>query len=426
MEPDDVVDAYRRRLLASLQVLPGRDHDEEPGSLQIFVNHECVGAMECDEANHAVASITQLRAIQTVEIRTASGRLIGSLCAQDLRMKMARLPVGDHVLEISIHNRVDGGSVQVEYHAAKPVSKQARPNVNVKEGHAKMSLASVAATRSWVPQSVWSSAAIVGRAGFAVAILFLVADRLSDRVGSPPRTEPAASPVASLPYESAVSEMAMARQEEILIRVMQGQEAALRTMQAQQHALARAHQAIEGLTRGQSQLTARVSRVSLQMAQLDEATRDGRAELAKFAGPAGPAGLAGIDMRGKVERGAKQATVTLAQAMPSDLSGAIPAKVTELTTLSPGSFPGITESSRNLPALAPFTFWVSFQDNTPEKSIQDLIQEIHGRTGQTSAGWYHVEVDLPQSQTPDLFVDALKKMTIVKSVTTSLKTTSVR
>ncbi|MDQ6732835.1 MAG: hypothetical protein M3Z35_01770 [Nitrospirota bacterium] len=418
MEPDDVADAYRRRLLASLQVVPGRDHDEEPGSLQIFVNHECVGAMECDEASHAVASITQPRAIQTVEIRTASGRLIGSLCAQDLRMKMARLPVGDHVLEISIHNRVDGGSVQVAYHVAKLVSKQARPNV--KEGYAKMSPASVAATRSGVPQSVWSSAAMVGRAGFAVAILFLVADRLSDRVGSPPRTEPAASPVASLPYEAAVSEKAMARQEEILIKVMQGQEAALRTMQAQQHVLARAHQAIEGLTQGQSHLTARVSRVSLQMAQLDETARVGRAELA------GLAGLAGIDMRGKVERGAKQATVTLAQAMLSDLSGAIPAKVTELTTLSPGSFPGITESSRNLPTLAPFTFWVSFQDNTPEKSIQDLIQEIHGRTGQTSAGWYHVEVDLPQPQTPDLFVDALKKMTIVKSVTTSLKTTSVR
>lgn len=426
MESDDVADAYRRRLLASLQVLPGGDHDEEPGSLQIFVNHECVGAMECDEASHAVASITQPRAIQTVEIRTASGRLIGSLCAQDLRMKMARLPVGDHVLEISIHNRVDGGSVQVAYHVAKLVSKHARPNMNVKDGHTKTSSTSAMASRSWVPQSVWSSAAMAGRAGFAIAILFLVADRLSDRVASSPHSEPDAPLVTSLPYEAAVSEKTMARQEEMLIQVMQGQEAALRTMEGQQHALARAYQAIEGLTRGQSHLTARMSRVSMQMAQLDETTRTERAELAGLVGLTGSAGQAGIDMRGKVERSAKQATVTLAQAMPSDLSGAIPAKVTELTTLSPGSFPGITESSRNLPTLAPFTFWMSFQDNTPEKSIQDLIQEIHGRTGQPSAGWYNVEVDLPQPQTPDLFVDALKKMTIVKSVTTSLKTTSVR
>jgi hypothetical protein len=420
MEPDDVADAYRRRLLASLHVQPGLDHDEEPGSLQIFVNHECVGAMECDEASHAVASITQPRTIQMVEIRTASGRLIGSLCAQDLRMKMARLPVGDHVLEISIHNRVDGGSVQVAYHAAKLASKQVRSVV--KDEHAKTSPGLVRASRPWLPHSVWSNVAMVGRAGVAVAILFLVADRLSDRVGSPSDSEPTVSSVTLPPHEVAVVEKAMARQEDVLIRVMQSQEAALQTMQAQQHALVRAHQAIEGLTRGQAQLTDRVSRVSLQMAHLDEAARVGRPGLA---GVAGLTGL-GVDMRGKVEREAKHATVTLAQAMPSDLTGAIPAKVTELTTLSPGPFPGIADSTRDLPALAPFTFWVSFQENTPEKSIQDLIQEIHGRTGQTSAGWYNVEVDLPQPQTPDLFVDSLKKIKIVKSVTTTLKTTSVR
>src|SRR5205807_365611 len=106
----------------------------------------------------------------------------------------------------------------------------------------------VKASRPWLPQSVWSNVAMVGRAGFAVAILFLLADRLSDRVGSPPRSEPAVLSVTSLPHEAVVAEKAMARQEEVLIRVMQSQEVALQTMQAQQHALARAHQAIEGLT----------------------------------------------------------------------------------------------------------------------------------------------------------------------------------
>jgi hypothetical protein len=112
--------------------------------------------------------------------------------------------------------------------------------------------------------------------------------------------------------------------------------------------------------------------------------------------------------------------------MPPDLSNTIPAKAGELTTLSPGPFSGIADGSRDLPPLASFTFRVSFHDNTPEKSIQDLIQQIHGRTGQVNEGWYSIEVDLPQSQTPDLFVDALKKAKIVKSVATSLQTTSVR
>jgi hypothetical protein len=406
MEPHDSVESYRARLLGALQVLPSRDHDEEPGSLQIFVNQECVGTMECDQAGHAVASITQARAIQTVEIRTACGRLIGSLCAQDLRMKMARLPVGDHVIEISIHNRVDGGSVQVAYHAAKAESKQARPAV--KDGHAKGSPASILPSRPWLPQSVWSHVAMAGRAGLAIAVLFLVVDRLVDRAGSPPPPEPMEAHATSIPHDPTVSEKVLARQEDVLVRLMQGQEAATRTMQAQQHALARAHQAIEGLARGQYQMADRIGRVSVQMANLDEDAR------------------AGMDVRSKAERGVQQATVTLAQTMSTDLSNAIPAKTGELTTLSPGPFSGITDSTRDLPPLASFAFWVSFHDNTSEKSIQDFIKGMHGRMGQANAGWYNVEVDLPQSQTPDLFMDALKKMKIVKSVTTSLTTTSVR
>jgi hypothetical protein len=405
MDTHDSVEAYRTRLLDSLRVQPSRDHDEEPGSLQIFVNHECVGIMECDQAGHAVASITQARAIQTVEIRTACGRLIGSLCAQDLRMKMARLPVGDHVIEISIHNRVDGGSVQVAYHAATPEAQPAR--AILKDGHAKTTTASALPSRPWFPQSVRSHAAMAGRAGFAIAVLFLVVDRLADRAGSPP-PEPMETRAASSSQDSAMSQKALARQEEVLVRVMQGQEAATRTMQAEQQVLARAHQAIEGLAQGQYQLTDRVGRMLIQMAKLDEDAR------------------AGMEVRTKTDRGIKQATVTLAQTMPPDLSNTIPAKAGELTTLSPGPFSGIADGSRDLPPLASFTFRVSFHDNTPEKSIQDLIQQIHGRTGQVNEGWYSIEVDLPQSQTPDLFVDALKKAKIVKSVATSLQTTSVR
>lgn len=407
MEPYDSVDAYRRRLLGSLHVQSRQKLDEEAGSLQIFVNHECVGIVDCDQATHAVASITQPRPIQTVEIRTASGVLIGSLCAQDLRMKMARLPVGDHVLEISIHNRIDGGSVQVAYQGTQAMLKQPRPLAKETHGHAT-SASIMPARRRWFLHSAWSGVAMVGRASFAAAVLFLVGDRLIDRFGHTAPPQPVELHVTSLSQKPAVSEKALARQEEVLIKVIQGQEHATRTMQAQEHALARAHQAIDGLTRGQHQLTDRVSRVSQQMARLDEDAR------------------AGLEVRGKVDHGVKPAAVTLAQAIAPDMGSSIAGKAPELTTLSSGPFSGIAEAPHELSSLAPFTFWVSFQDNTPEKSIQDLIQEIHGRTGQINAGWYNVEVDLPQPQTPDLFVDSLKKMKIVKSVTMNLKTTSAR
>jgi hypothetical protein len=68
------------------------------------------------------------------------------------------------------------------------------------------------------------------------------------------------------------------------------------------------------------------------------------------------------------------------------------------------------------------TFWVSFQDGTPEESIEQLIQGIRGRKGPSNAGWYPVEVDLPKPQTSDELLESLKKAKIVKAITTSLTT----
>jgi hypothetical protein len=67
-----------------------------------------------------------------------------------------------------------------------------------------------------------------------------------------------------------------------------------------------------------------------------------------------------------------------------------------------------------------FMFWVSFQDGTPEKSIEDLIQEIKGiKKGPINSGWYPVEVTLPKPEPPDRFLESIKRAKIVKAVATS-------
>jgi hypothetical protein len=67
-----------------------------------------------------------------------------------------------------------------------------------------------------------------------------------------------------------------------------------------------------------------------------------------------------------------------------------------------------------------FMFWVSFQDGTPEKSIEDLIQEINGiKKGPMKSGWYPVEVTLPKPEPPDRFLESIKRAKIVKAVATS-------
>jgi hypothetical protein len=407
MEPYESVDAYRRRLLASLHVQPCQDHEVEFDSLQVFVNHECVGTVACDESTQAMAAITQPRPIQTVEVRAATGLLIGSLCAQDLRMKMARIPVGHHVLEISIHNRVDGGSVQVAYQSARPESIYARPPST--QGRAKVAQPSDIPLRRWFPHLIWPNILPVGRAAFVGAVLFLVADRLMDRLAqSPPAAAPPLPPVASVGHESTMSNEGLARQEKVLTQVLQSQDLVTRTILAQAQALTRTHQAIDGLVREQHHLTSQVKQVSQHVAQFKDDARDA------------------LEVRAKVDRAFPQTAITLGQTLPQEMGSPIPSQGALAPTLATTSISGIAPSPRGLAALAPFTFLVSFQENTPEKSIQELFQEIHGRSGQINAGWYTVEVDLPQPQTPDIFVDTLKKMKIVKSVSTNFTTTASR
>ena len=83
----------------------------------------------------------------------------------------------------------------------------------------------------------------------------------------------------------------------------------------------------------------------------------------------------------------------------------------------------VAEVRRDNP-VEPFKFWVSFQEGTPDKSIEELIKGIDGRKGPIDGGWYSVEVNLAQPQTSAALVESLKKTKIVKAVKTSLTATS--
>jgi hypothetical protein len=68
---------------------------------------------------------------------------------------------------------------------------------------------------------------------------------------------------------------------------------------------------------------------------------------------------------------------------------------------------------------------VEFQDGTSEQNIEQWMKDIKGRRRASDAGWYSVEVTLPQPQTPDGFMEALRKAKIVKAVKTRVQTAAV-
>ena len=417
IQEDSQLSTYRERLLESLRQHPRRQGREDPGLLQVFVNHECVGTLDCAHTDPTLVFASRERPIHTIEIRTAAGLLVGSFCAQDVGAKTARFPVGRHAIELSVHARWDGGMVKVKYQAARTWLQRF--------------LHAVAGLIAGLPrmdqrEQAWMRGLAMTQAVLAIAVLFLVTDRVIDRTKSQAtvvRATPAPAPSNTAP---AIPSEAFAFQEQKLVRLAQKQEAALQTLQVQQEGIAQVNRTLEAVAKAQQQLRVNLQTVQQQgvdskgvapsklnkllLAELRNASAERKQmrqqiqELAAGKEALGSA-LTALETRNReLEKSRKAEKPAVA-------------KATETVLPSPTVAPSqVAEASReNLSQL--FNFWVSFQDGTSEASIEQLIQEIHGRKGPVNAGWYNVEVTLPQPQPPDGFMESLKKAKIVKAVT---------
>ncbi|MBI4400425.1 MAG: hypothetical protein HY581_02195 [Nitrospirae bacterium] len=405
MEQDGQLSAYREHLLDALRDLPERRRGESSGSLQVFVNQECVGTVDCEGTSTTLLSVSQQQPVREVEIRTAAGLLVGSLSAQEVGMKVARFSLGTEALEVSVQNRSDGGSVRVTYRAPAllwdrvqnmamaMVRGFGRRGTRVLPEHVSLTPAP-----SLLLNHAWPKLAVVAQIVLASAVVLLVVDRLTDRFGTESTVAQVAPNSEPSVIKPTILEEALARQEQRLLKLTQTQEAAVQTLKAQQREIGRLHRAVVERERMRDQLqrlTAAKEALSRDVALLEVRNRE-------------------------LEHGLKEQAVALAKVLlPQPPDKPTAGGGSEATLPPPIQPPQMAEVRRE----NPFTFWVSFQDGTSEESIEHLIHEIHGRRGPTSAGWYNVEVNLPQPQTQDGFFESLKKTKIVKAIATSLNTT---
>ncbi len=384
MEEEGQLSAYRERLLDSLRDFPERRRRERPDSLRVFVNQECVGTLACGGAGSMSVFTSRGRPIHAIEVRTSTGLLVGGLCAETAGMKRAEFPVAKRTLEVSVENRLEGGSVRVAYSAASPVWDWVKNRLTaVKTGMAGLGSlvlpgrGSLTPTRSLsLSPNFWRMGRVAGQAALVVSVLLLAADRLTDRWGLKETVARFTTIAETSGVKLAAAKDALIRQEKFLTGLG-------RTAKDQKQQLTRIRRAVEGLAQEQQQFSASVE--TRVFAELSRATTDRER------------------MRDQLQ------SLTVAKdAMRKDIAVLeTRAQVAEI---------------RQETQVRPFMFWVSFQDGTPKESIDSLIREIDGRTGQINAGWYNVEVSLPQPQTADSFVESLKKATIVKAVKTSLNT----
>lgn len=398
--------AYRQRLLDALRALPERRRRERSGTLRVFVNHEGVGGLDCDGGKAAFVYVNSKRPVELVELRTEAGLLVGSLCAPALGTKTGEVRIGSYAIEVSITGGSQEGSVRLDARLA--VSWPRRVWDAVAAGAARLGQRDWRARPEAEPPAPVPSGtvgpgrlrpALVLQAGLALAVLFLLVDRLGDRVGQgPPVAQVAETPRA----QPAKGETSLDQHERMLTSLAQGQDKILKTVKTQQR--------LENRVRAeQKRMAVEIGHLRSQVTGLSLA----KEALVKE--------LTALQLRDReLELSMRRDMVELARALaPMEAGRPVGGRLVETAPRPSTQPPQLAEIRPENPAH-PLTFWVSFEEGTPETSIQQLIQEIHGRRGPTNAGWYNVEVNLPEPQTPDGFFESLKKTKIVKAVTTNL------
>jgi hypothetical protein len=394
----NVPDAYRQRLIDLLHEHAARRQREAPQALQLFVNHACVGRVQCPKGEGIFQFRQGHRAIRSIEIRNETGLIIGSLLPRELGTTATVFRGKHYRLDLTVDNGPESGSLTLAHCRQGSLAERVRELA----GHIIPSLESrvTTATRLSSRPGVWANVAIAAQLILAVAVLgFVYAGLYQNRDQSTQRT-------LSLVEQKLV------------------------TLAETERNVAQISRHLEQIGREQEQLRVQLSSVERKVIATS------RAMDARMQATARRSAADGDNLRGQIQEllRAKQGLTTAMsmlerQVLPLLSKDPVSKAVAE-PVKSEGSKPGELSLALPLPGpqvvevkptVSPFTFWVSFQDGTSEQTIDDFLQQIQGRRGAVNAGWYSVEVTLAQPHSPDQLFQTLQKTKIVKALTTSLK-----
>jgi hypothetical protein len=414
---------YREHLLDALEDQPRRSREERPARVQVFINHECVGSMDCAESHPSYAFSSRERSIQNLELRNESGSLLGGVSAPEAGIKHARISLDRDCLHVQIQNKVEGGSAKVTLQRAHSwwarLAGLRLPSLSVEPAGRR---------------PAWSPAFAMGQLLLVAAVGGLLVDRLPDWMGH--------GQSSALLEEQHVNQQAMQEQfgrlEERMSRLAENQEVVMSSAKNGQDQLVQLSRQFDTIAQTQQKLSSQVVsaqeelqtvkgsvsdevqngvRVALTKAETDQQVMRQELQSVKSVNETLIKQVALLEGKNReLHARLAVATIEMAKAATNPKSTAVAKTDAPKESAPPAQ---VAEGRRETDPQA-FMFWVSFQDGTPEKSIEDLIQEINGiKKGPINSGWYPVEVTLPKPEPPDRFLESIKRAKIVKAVATS-------
>ncbi|MBI5314381.1 MAG: hypothetical protein HZB34_00240 [Nitrospirae bacterium] len=258
MEHEQELAEYRACLLKALTVSTHRSACSVSDPIHVFVNERRVGLLDGAGAEASLQLQSHVR-IDTIELRSEDGVLLGGLFASEYGFKISRIPLRRDTIEIRVQNYAQGGSVSALFIPAPSPWRRARlALVGMADGRTPPAV-------NFARSGMWAIA--FTQVLLAVALVVLIADRFTGGV-MPSRTPPPITQTTAqteVPPGASLAEVA--RFDQQLVRLSGIQTKALETIQLQQQGMAQLQRAMAKLSSTQETLASSMLSVKEELEQ---------------------------------------------------------------------------------------------------------------------------------------------------------------
>ena len=419
MVQEEDLELYRSQLLDLRSERPSRSVRGLLDPIQVYVNERRVGELKGAEIE-ATLHVHGVDHIETVQLRTEDGRLLGGLVAPESGFRTARVQFSADTVELCVQNTVQGGSLRAVFIPAP--SFWNRTWTLLADVADRWMVRRPASTMAYGIRTVAFTQVLL-----ATAVIGLVADRVMIWIAPEHIVAPTAQ--AEALRTASIAEVEQLAKQLRELRLMQTKVGD--ALQSQEKGMTLLHQTMARLSSTQESVASSVVMVKEEIEKRQESTEReadrpvqlpvGRGVVDQEQFETAIHGLAADNERlSKQIAGLEEHNRTLTaklQMAIAHVAKAVeqnPERVVarEADVARKHQLVPVADSRQNTQAQ-PFLFWVTFSEGTTQESIDQWVNGMKGHKGSLNEGWQEVQI-IPPPVPPDLFLEQIKGDKIIK------------
>ncbi len=421
MSYEEDLEAYRSQLLQSLSSPPSRSVSGVLEPIQVYVNERRVGELE-GAGMDATLHVKSLDHIETIQLRTEDGTLLGGLVAPEYGYRTSRIQLSSDAVELCVHNTAQGGSLNAVF-VPKP-SFWSRMGKTLADVADRLAIRRPDAAIAHSMRTVAFTQALL-----AVMVVGLVLDRVATWMGSEQMLTSGIQPEAL----RTVSVTEMGKLEQQLGELARVQEKVGEALDLQVKGMAQLHQTMAKLSSSHESVASRVVMVKEEMEKRQESLEPETDRTTPH-----PASRGAVVDQEQLEVAISSLTEDNAK-LSRELASLEERNQTLTAKLHMASMNAskavdpnperllanqadVARTNQSLQVAEtlqnsqtqPFLFWVTFSEGTSQESIDQWVHEKKGRKGSINEGWQEVRI-VPPAVPPNLFLEQIRGEKIVKA-----------